>query len=279
MVVAASPVIRVFASHEWGPGGATHRRVARVVDALRSAGVEVWFDETHMKGNILSAMCRGIDQCDLMLVFVTKRYLDKVETGGNDDNVRREFMYAATTKKPMLAIKLGRDCPKQWKGPVGMLLGSSLYVSLYDDDDDKPLDCSALVDAIHASSSRTLWKHACQAATITEEGGLEKKKKKKGPPPLPRAAPLVRIVEAAVAPCRAPPPPSITTTFLTTGCVGMRDRVHRALDAMGDELRDGEHVGGVVNRLFHSLAGSTTSGGAFCDKLARIERELGLAGA
>lgn len=296
--------VRVFASHEWGAEGETHRRVARIVDVLRQAGVNVWFDETHMKGNILNAMCRGIDQSDLVLVFVTKRYLEKVETGGDDDNVRREFMYAATIKKPMLAIKLDHDCPKHWKGPVGMLLGSSLYVSLCDVHDtaegDISVDCTALVGAIHASTSRILWKRACRTATspsasppppsppllpliptttattddkVAKSPPLcDKRSHSRAPPRLRRVAPLVRTAEE-IYPCK--------TTFEAKAVAnqtgGMRDRVHRALHAMGDDLREGEHVGGVVDRLFHSLAGSTSEGGAFCDKLARIELELGLA--
>jgi hypothetical protein len=59
--------------------------------------------------------------------------------------------------------------------------------------------------------------------------------------------------------------------------MGMRDRVRRAVDAMGDDIRDGEHVACVVNRLFLSLAGTARGkDAAFCDKLAVIERELGL---
>ena len=71
--------IRVFVSHDWGVGGATHARVRNVVARLRDRGVEVWFDETHMRGNLMDAMCRGIDGCDVVLVFVTCQYLAKAE--------------------------------------------------------------------------------------------------------------------------------------------------------------------------------------------------------
>ena len=66
-----APTIRVFASHDWGKYSANHARVAQIVAALRQKSFKVWFDETHMKGNILDAMCRGIDESDVVLVFVT----------------------------------------------------------------------------------------------------------------------------------------------------------------------------------------------------------------
>ena len=36
-------------SHDWGPDSANHTRVVRVVEALRERGVDVWFDENHVR--------------------------------------------------------------------------------------------------------------------------------------------------------------------------------------------------------------------------------------
>ena len=123
--------MRFFASHAWGANNMTHRRVATVVTDLRAAGHSVWFDETDMKGNLLDAMCRGIDECDFFLVFVTQGYIEKVRRGNASDNVRREFMYASQhCPNRMVAIKFDSQLPRTWGGPVGMLMGAELYADL-----------------------------------------------------------------------------------------------------------------------------------------------------
>jgi len=123
--------LRVFASHDWGVDGATHTRVARVVEALRARRVDVWFDETHLRGNVLDAMCAGIDKADVVLVFVTDNYLRKAASGDARDNVRREFMYAAAhAAARLLPVRFDTALPRTWPGPVGMVLGAHLYVDL-----------------------------------------------------------------------------------------------------------------------------------------------------
>ena len=123
---------KVFVSHDWGANGETHRRVGKVVELLRDRGIEVWFDETHMKGNILDAMCEGIDSSDHVLCFITQAYIAKVQTGGDADNVRREFMYAQHKGKSghIIPIRFDPHLPSSWGGPVGMCLGSHLYVDM-----------------------------------------------------------------------------------------------------------------------------------------------------
>ena len=122
--------MKLFASHNWGKDAATHARVKAVVSSLKERGFSVWFDETHMKGNILDAMCKGIDGCDAVLVFVTAEYMQKVEAGDDHDNVRREFMYAVNGNKLLIPIRFDSKLPSQWSGPLGMVLGSHMYTDL-----------------------------------------------------------------------------------------------------------------------------------------------------
>lgn len=159
--------IRVFASHDWGQNQENHKAVARVVDMLRKRGINVWFDETHMKGNILQAMTRGIDAADLILVFITQNYMDKVRGDSESDNVRREFMYASQYAEKMLPIRFDTNLPAKWQGPVGMLLQSRLYTDLTTIS-DKTVD--VLVQAIRNATPRTLWKLAAQKAIVLPPG-------------------------------------------------------------------------------------------------------------
>ena len=39
-------------------------------------------------------MCQGIDDSCLVIIFITKRYIDKVAGGNDQDNCKKEFNYA-----------------------------------------------------------------------------------------------------------------------------------------------------------------------------------------
>ena len=146
--------MKVFASHDWGHDGANHARVAVVVEKLCDRGIEVWFDASHMSGNLLDSMCRGMDESDLVLLFVTQNYMRKVESRDEADNVRREFMYAANTPKKLLAIRFDKDLPRAWTGPLGMLLGQSLYVDMSATEDVEEL-CRVITRKVTRAAAPT----------------------------------------------------------------------------------------------------------------------------
>lgn len=144
-------VLKAFASHDWGVDGRNHARVQTVVDGLRSRGVHVWFDRDHMTRNVVDAMCKGIEDSEIFLVFVTRNYIAKVASENDSDNVRREFLFAYhRCPERMMAIRFDGDLPAQWDGPVGMALGCQLYtdVSVVT---NRALD--ALVTSMHSRTS------------------------------------------------------------------------------------------------------------------------------
>eukprot|EP00043_Microstomoeca_roanoka_P001323 m.32170 g.32170 ORF g.32170 m.32170 type:complete len:339 (+) comp10756_c0_seq1:217-1233(+) len=129
----------VFLTHDWGvdsKGRDNHDRVAMINNMLKMVGFDTWFDEERMTGHIVQQMCNGIDNSKAVLVFVTTRYLAKVNSE-DDDNCKKEFTYAVrrkTTKNmiPIIMEDAARDT-REWQGPVGMELGSHLYVRMTDD--------------------------------------------------------------------------------------------------------------------------------------------------
>lgn len=121
---------KIFISHDWGHKRANHNAVTKVVSRLRNMGHDVWFDDTHMKGNIIDAMCKGIDNAEVVLVFVTSNYMKKVASQNLHDNCRREFMYAARHPEKIIAVKFDVSLPKIWSGPIAMICGHNLYVDL-----------------------------------------------------------------------------------------------------------------------------------------------------
>merc|ERR1712070_178476 len=117
-------------------GRDNHARVSEINEGLKARGIETWFDsQGDMKGNTLQAMTKGIDECDLVVVFVSRAYVYKCNKEDND-NCKFEFEYAFNQKQVsrMLVVAMERDCadPKTWIGPVGAALGTQLYIDCKD---------------------------------------------------------------------------------------------------------------------------------------------------
>ena len=234
--------IRAFASHNWGSGGETHRRVARVVEMLTARGVDVWFDGKNMRGNILSAMCDGMDASQVILVFVTRAYVEKVQTGKETDNVRREFMYASRTPEKLVPI-LFEPLHAPWSGPVAMVLGTLLYHDMASAVTERNVD--ELVQIIRRRNGNTLWKHAALRTKTTC---------------------LSRV-----------PPRRITDPFPKREgkASTVKDRVRRAVDAYGSVA--GERTNDIVNSLFDSIVGTPRPEAmGLEERLRLVEAQLGL---
>ena len=152
----------MFLTHDWGTDElrrSNHSRVANVNSHLRNLGVKTWFDSQQLSGNIQEQMAAGIENSKVVVVFVTKRYMDKVgqiESPENpnpnpSDNCKREFLHAVNSKTPskMIAVVMEprmKDT-SQWKGPLGFNLGSELYVNM-SSDDHLDRHCEDLVELI-----------------------------------------------------------------------------------------------------------------------------------
>ena len=50
---------------------------------LKQAGFITWFDDERMRGDVVGQMTEGIDNSSLVLVFVTRNYIRKVEGRGH----------------------------------------------------------------------------------------------------------------------------------------------------------------------------------------------------
>eukprot|EP01031_Cornospumella_fuschlensis_P028943 gene28943-34932_t len=141
----------VFLTHDWGKelGVDNHERVARVNEALKQRGLKTWFDSEKMEGNVKKKMISGIENAFCIVVFITKRYMDKVGSNNAEDNCQLEFNYASRRKTarkmvPVVMEERMRNTA-DWIGEVGMVLGGSLYVDLSSDD-----SFEARMDELHS---------------------------------------------------------------------------------------------------------------------------------
>jgi len=108
-----------------------HSRVATVNKLLKAQGFQTWFDEDKMVEHIYQKMAEGIDNSDIILVFITKAYMEKLNITGHD-NCKKEFTYAITRDKKMIPIVM-ESCMrnhKEWIGTLGVNLAGDLYVDM-----------------------------------------------------------------------------------------------------------------------------------------------------
>ena len=90
-----------FLSHAWSKDEQdrdTHARVSKINRWLNDKWIDTWFDEKDLHDDITRAMTSGIDNTKCVVVFITKRYIEKVNGTNPNDNCKREFEYAERTK-------------------------------------------------------------------------------------------------------------------------------------------------------------------------------------
>ena len=130
----------VFLSHNWGEdedGRDNHKRVSFINEELKTRGYKTWFDEEKMAGNIDVKMAQGIDQTKGVIIFITRKYYEKVNGENAGDNCKKEFQYASKVKTPARMVpvvmeKSARDLTP-WSGLVGINLGGEMYVDMSGD--------------------------------------------------------------------------------------------------------------------------------------------------
>ena len=169
----------VFLAHDWGKelGQDNHARVSMINKGLQARGVTTWFDEEKMTGNIKDQMANGIDNASVIIVFITKRYCEKVAQKENeDDNCKLEFNYAAhkKTHAKMIAVVMEeRMCKNSdWEGSVGLVLGMNLCFPMWGDLDD-PVYFNAQIGQLykeiqHKISIERLLKYVSDEASFVE---------------------------------------------------------------------------------------------------------------
>ena len=148
-----APDSHAFLSHDWGTaetGHANHKRVSRVNAMLNRMGVKTWFDEQQLGGqDVVLQITAGIDKAKCFVVFLTQRYMDKVNEPLDDriDYCKVEFRYAVTHKGAGRIIVVVME-PEllditKWTGAVGGLIGTGLYINMTKADSDADVEPNA----------------------------------------------------------------------------------------------------------------------------------------
>jgi hypothetical protein len=83
----------VFIPHAWDEDEKGRDNHARLNEGLQKLKVKTWFDDDKMQGNILQRMAEGIERSAVVLICVTRKYMEKVKMDGSND-CKLEFEYA-----------------------------------------------------------------------------------------------------------------------------------------------------------------------------------------
>ena len=131
-------------------GRNTHERVKRMYYELKNKGLTGWFVDEQISGDV-AAMCNGIDKARCIVVFITTKYVEKVQFGTITDNCQMEFNYALRRKQGDQIIPVimeeNMQNPREWPDAVRTALGNSFLID-YTDDNKFDQACDTLLQRI-----------------------------------------------------------------------------------------------------------------------------------
>ncbi|GBG30492.1 Ankyrin repeat and protein kinase domain-containing protein 1 [Hondaea fermentalgiana] len=124
-------VYHAFLTHDWGDDDSNHRLVSSINAMLQDAGIETWFDGERLNGNIPLQIMRGIENSRKVVVFITRRYMEKVGQDSSD-YCKDEYQAAVNVLGPENMIPVVVDPEmldtRTWTGLLQYNLGSLLYI-------------------------------------------------------------------------------------------------------------------------------------------------------
>lgn len=136
----------IFISHAWGNDELNrdnHKRCKVLADKLIEHGYTVWFDSNEIYGNIDSSIMKGINNCKIVLVCLTRRYCDKINNCAinqlSNDNCYKEWNYSLFKQKIIIPV-LMEPCMinifLHEDGIMQMYLNSLIFVNFSHNLDD-----------------------------------------------------------------------------------------------------------------------------------------------
>jgi hypothetical protein len=113
-----------FLTHDWGHnnGRDNHACVVKISEgilshlylcssstfylsvAMKHRGITPWIDVEFMEGDVVDTMFKGIENAKCVVVFITPRYMEKVNGDDEGDNCQMEFKYALRRKTTGLMV-------------------------------------------------------------------------------------------------------------------------------------------------------------------------------
>ena len=113
----------------------TQERVLLINNALKKRGIRTGLHEEALKRDS-SFISNGIENCKMVVAFITEQYIQNVNGGRAEDICRTEFAYASRRKDSRMILPVILESSlhnkNMWVGPVGSMLSSSPYIDFSD---------------------------------------------------------------------------------------------------------------------------------------------------
>lgn len=130
----------LFLTHDWGVDEKkrdNHARVVKICGMLEKLGLRCWLDKKQITENVIKQMCDGIDASQYVVVFVTQRYMEKVNGENAKDNCQIEFNHAFQrygTAGFVPVVMEDRMKRQAYVSTFGGGLGSLFRIDMVEDD-------------------------------------------------------------------------------------------------------------------------------------------------
>lgn len=124
-----------FLAHEWGTENNdfhTHQRVFQLKRQLEEAQFTCWFDEEYLTDNLMKGIVDGVQASRKAIVFVTKRYMDRVEDENNNCTKELSFISSSKPLSNIIVVLFedGLQNPNKWRNMLKMYVGQKVYIDL-----------------------------------------------------------------------------------------------------------------------------------------------------
>ena len=145
----------IFISHAWGKDELdrdNHERCKLIAEKLIINGYTVWVDSNEMYGNIDSSIMKGINNCKIVLVCLTRKYCDKINNCAvnqlTNDNCYKEWNYSLFKQKIIIPVLMEPAMINNFlhnEGIIQMYLNSLMFVDFTKNlNDDFDILCKNL---------------------------------------------------------------------------------------------------------------------------------------
>ena len=129
----------IFISHSWGKDELdrdNHERCKLIAQKLINNGYTVWIDSNEIYGNIDSSIMKGINNCKIVLVCLTRKYCDKINNCSinqlTNDNCYKEWNYSLFKQKIIIPILMEPSMINYFlhnEGIIQMYLNSLMFIN------------------------------------------------------------------------------------------------------------------------------------------------------
>jgi hypothetical protein len=117
---------------------------AEVVGDVLDQALDAWFHDEQMQGNIRQRMAEGIERSAVVLICVSRKYMERVKMDGSN-NCKLEFEYADRKRTPLCMLPIVMEGSMidtaTWDEVLGLVLGSYSSCPLTSDVDAN-FDCA-----------------------------------------------------------------------------------------------------------------------------------------